>query len=176
MKLRFLIATALLAALICVLAPWTAPIGAVPITLATFAVYLAGAVGGKKRGALAATVYVLIGACGLPVFAGFVGGAQTLLGPTGGFLLGYIPCALVTGAFADKHGEKKWALPVGMLLGTALLYALGVTMFMLQTKTGLKNTLLSCVAPFLPGDALKLALASAIGYLVRPRLKKFLGK
>lgn len=176
MKLRFIIVVALLAALICVLAPWTVPVSPVPITLATFAVYLAGAVGGKKRSALAAAVYVLLGACGVPVFAGFSGGFQALVGPTGGFLIGYIPCAFITGVFADKYGEKKWGMPVGMVLGTVLLYALGVAMFMLQTKSDISKALLACAVPFLLGDALKIVVASVTGYLVRPKLKKFLGK
>lgn len=177
MKLKDIIAVALLSALICLLAPWTVPIGAIPLTLATFAVYLAGALGGAKRGALAVCVYILIGACGLPVFAGFMGGAQVLLSPTGGFLLGYIPCACLSGIFIERTERKqyKWALPAGMLLGTVALYALGVTAFMLQTKCTPAAAFAACVAPFLAGDAVKLALAAVIAYTVRPRLK-FLGK
>lgn len=175
MKIRFLIKTALLAALICVCAPWTVPIGPVPITLATFAVYLAGAVGGKKSGTLAAAVYVLLGACGIPVFAGFSGGVQAVVGPTGGFIIGYIPCALITGAFAQMKDNKKWAMPAGMALGTIVLYALGTCVFMLQSKSELGFALTACVVPFLAGDAVKIALASLVAYLVKPRIK-FLGE
>jgi biotin transport system substrate-specific component len=145
-------------------------VGPVPITLATFAVYLAGASAGWKRGGLAVLVYILLGTAGMTVFSGFLGGVQKLFGVTGGFIMGYIPCALLTGLLTDRFPRVRWAAPTGMVLGTLVLYAMA--WFMVQTKNTLSATLLICVVPFLPGDAGKIILAS----LLAPRLRKLMDR
>ncbi len=162
---------AVMAALICVAGPLTVAIGPIPLSLATFAIYLAGAVLGAKRGALAVALYLLIGAVGVPVFSGFSGGFQKLAGVTGGYLVGYLPCAWLTGLGAcgadEKSGKGVWRLPAMMALGTATLYAVGTAWFMVQTKTPLGAALGMCVLPFLPGDAVKIAAATLLARPVR---------
>ena len=155
------------AAFMCLISPFSIPIGPVGITLATFAVYLSGASLGWKRGGAAVAIYLLLGFIGLPVFSGFMGGVQRLLGPTGGYLVGYIPCAVITGLFAEKT-DKKWSAALGMLIGTAALYALGTAWFCIMSSTSLLPALSACVIPFLPGDAVKIICASILG----ARLKK----
>lgn len=170
---------ALMAALICVAAPFTIPVGAVPLSLGTFAVYIAGGVLGRKRAAAAVVVYILIGAVGMPVFTGFCGGLAKLLGVTGGYIIGYIPCAMLSGLFRDKTA-KPWALPVGMLLGTAACYFFGTAWFILSTAQGslsgssITAALLTCVVPFLPFDALKIAAASVLSGALRTKLGAYL--
>ncbi len=171
MKTNDLTLTAAMAALICVAGPLTIAIGPVPLSLASFAVYLAGAILGWKRGSLAVAVYLLIGLVGVPVFSGFSGGVQKLLGVTGGYLIGYVACALITGLFAGEPRAEKprpaWRLPVGMALGTAALYAVGTAWFMRQTGNPLSAAMGMCVLPFLPGDAVKIVAASVITGPVR---------
>lgn len=172
MKTRDMALTAVMAALICVVAPIVVPLPAspVPLSLATFMIYLAAAVLGAKRGALAVALYLLIGAVGLPVFSGFTGGAQKLAGVTGGYLIGYLPCAFIAGlAAAPGRGApaRKWRLPLFMALGTAALYALGTAWFMVSTKNGLAASLGMCVLLFLPGDAIKIAAASLLAGPIR---------
>ena len=101
-----MVRTALFSGILCVLAPVALPVpgSPVPLSLATFAVYLTGMILGTKQGVLSVLVYLFLGTVGLPVFSGFSGGIGILLGPTGGYLLGYIPCVLVTGLGKDK----KW--------------------------------------------------------------------
>lgn len=171
MKVKDLTVTALFAALICAAAPWTVPIGPIPLSLATFAVYLAGATLGAKRGTAAVLVYVLIGAVGLPVFSGFAGGMQKILGVTGGYIVGYIPCALLTGLFADKGG-KLWSYAAGMVAGTVALYALGTAWFCFAAKAALAYALSVCVLPFLVGDAIKIACAAFLATQLRPLVNK----
>ncbi len=174
MKTNDLTRTAAMAALICVAGPLTVPIGPVPLSLASFAVYLAGAVLGWKRGSLAVAVYLLIGLAGVPVFSGFSGGVQKLFGVTGGYLIGYVACALVTGLFAGEPDaddpRPAWRLPVGMALGTLALYAVGTAWFMVQTGNALAAAMGMCVLPFLPGDAVKIVAASVIATPVRRAL------
>ena len=160
-----------MAALICVAGPLTVPIGPVPISLASFAVYLAGALLGWKSGAAAVAIYLLLGMVGLPVFSGFSGGLAKLAGVTGGYLVGYLPCALITGLGApdpsDPAGKPVWTLPLCMVAGTAVLYALGTAWFMAQSGNTLAASLGMCVLPFLPGDAIKIIAATLIATPVR---------
>ena len=171
MKTRDMTATALMAALICVAGPLSVAVGPIPLSLASFAVYLAGAILGWKRGSLAVLLYLLIGLAGVPVFSGFSGGFQKLIGVTGGYLAGYLPCAILTGLFAgspeDGAPRGIWRLAAGMALGTAALYIVGTAWFMLQTKNPLGAALGMCVLPFLPGDAIKIAAACLITAPVR---------
>jgi biotin transport system substrate-specific component len=173
MKTKDLTLTALFAALLCISAPWALPVGAVPLTLATFSVYLAAGALGWKRGLLAVLVYLLLGTAGLPVFSGFMGGAQKLAGVTGGFLVGYLPCALFAGLLPDRFPGRRWPYPTGMILGTAALYALGTAWFMFQTHSPAAAALLTCVVPFLPGDAVKIAAASLLAPVLRKYLRRY---
>lgn len=163
---------ALFAAIICIMAPFSLSVGVIPISLGTFAIYLAGGFLGGKKGIVAVCVYILLGAVGLPVFTGFTGGFAKLLGVTGGYIIGYIPLALITGIFAEKN---KALLPLGMILGTLACYAFGTAWFMISTGSELVPALLSCVVPFLVGDAIKIAAASSICIPLRSRVNKIMG-
>ena len=164
--------TAVMAALICIAGPLTIAAGPVPLSLATFAVMLAGAVLGKKWGTAAAGLYLLIGIIGIPVFSGFSGGFQKLAGVTGGYLAGYLPCAFFAGLGAERAERegRKWMLPAMMVLGTAALYTVGTAWFMIQTGNGLGAALGLCVLPFLPGDAAKIAAVTVIAPAVKKRI------
>ena len=170
MKTRDMTLTAVMTALICIAGPVSLFIGPIPLSLATFAVYMAGAVLGSKRGAAAVAVYLLIGIIGIPVFSGFSGGFQKLAGPTGGYLAGYLPCAFLTGIGtekADAAGQGGWIRPAMMAAGTALLYLMGTVWFMIQSGNGLGASLSLCVLPFLPGDAVKILAATLLTAPVR---------
>ena len=155
------------AALTCVLAPLSIPVGQVPISLATFSVMLAAALLGGRLGALSQGIYLLLGCLGVPVFVGFAGGPGVLLGPTGGYLVGYLPLALLEGSIYRVLGHggrprKVGALVLGMVLGTAALYALGTAWYMLLAEVPLAAALVTCVVPFLPGDAAKMVVVAAL--------------
>ena len=172
MKTKDMTMTAMMAALICLAGPMTIAVGPVPLSLATFAVYLAGAILGPRRGTLAVALYLIIGIIGVPVFSGFSGGFQKLAGVTGGYLVGYLPCAFLTGLGMEKAADnRRLMLPGMMVLGTALLYAVGTLWFMLQTGNGLLSALSLCVVPFLPGDAIKIAAAGLLASPVRRALR-----
>ena len=174
MKVKDMTLTAVMAALICIAGPLTIAAGPVPLSLATFAFMLAGAVLGKKRGTIAAGLYLLIGIIGIPVFSGFSGGFQKLAGVTGGYLIGYLPCAYFAGLGAERAEKenRKWFLPAMAVLGTVVLYTIGTAWFMIQTKNGLGAALGLCVLPFLPGDAVKIAAVA----LITPAVKKAIRK
>ena len=166
MKLRQNLLTALLAAALCVLAPLAVPTGAVPVTLATLGLYLAAGLLGPVRGCAAVGLYLLLGAVGLPVFAGFTGGFQQLAGVTGGFLWGYLPCVAVSGRLCRRN--TRW-IPVWLLCGTAVLYAVGCGWYLWQTGAPLWSALLTVVLPCIPGEIVKIAVATG---LIIPRKKR----
>ena len=169
MKVKDMTLTAVMAALVCIAGPLTIPAGPIPLSLATFAVYLSGAVLGKKRGTIAVALYLLIGIIGVPVFSGFSGGFQKLAGVTGGYLVGYLPCAFLSGLGAERAEEESriWILPAKMAAGTAVLYTIGMAWFMIQSGNALGTALSLCVVPFLPGDAVKIAAAVMLTVPVR---------
>ena len=174
MKVKDMTLTAVMAALLCIAGPLVIPAGPVPLSLATFAVYLSGAVLGKKRGTAATVLYLLIGLAGVPVFSGFSGGFQKLAGVTGGYLIGYLPCAFLAGLGAERaeKEDRKFPLPLLMAAGTIILYAIGTGWFMAQTGDGLGAALSLCVLPFLPGDAAKIAGAVLLTVPVRKAVSK----
>ena len=153
---RSMVLPALMAALLCVLGPGAIPVGPVPLTMATLGLYLAGLLLGWKQGAVSAGVYLAMGLVGLPVFSGFTGGAGQLLGPTGGYLLGYLPLTLVAGLGKGAGTAGRLAAMTG---GTALLYLLGTAWYALQSGLTFSAAGAVCVLPFLPGDAIKIVLA-----------------
>lgn len=162
--------TAIMAAVICVFAPFSIPLGAVPLSLATFAVYLAAALLGKAKSCAAVAVYILIGLVGVPVFSGFMGGFAVLSGMTGGYIIGYLPCAFLTALFTARFGGRLWAMAVGMALGTIALYTFGTAWFMIFTSSELIAALTTCVLPFLIGDTAKIAAACALAVPLRKKL------
>lgn len=167
-----LVTVALMTAVLAVLSPFSVQVGPIPLTLATLGVYFCAVLLGEKRGTLAVAVYLLLGAVGVPVFAGFSGGVQRFVGPTGGYLVGYLLCAFLAGLFIRRHPEKPLFWVLGFVVGTAALYAFGTVWFMIGSKTPLGAALLTCVVPFLAGDAVKIAAAVAIGFPLRKTLSR----
>ncbi|MCS7050082.1 MAG: biotin transporter BioY [Thermomicrobium sp.] len=135
------------------------PFTPVPITGQTFAVLLVGAVLGSRRGAVSMALYVAEGLVGLPVFAGGKAGLAVLLGPTGGYLLGFIAAAFVTGWLAERGWDRRpLTTAFAMALGNVVIYLFGVSW--LAVFVGLERAPLLGLVPFLPGDALKIVLAT----------------
>ncbi len=157
--LKQMVLCALFAALMAVCAQISFAVGPVPITLSMLPVFLCAALQKKQYAALTMVVYALMGLVGLPVFSNFGAGPAKLLGATGGYILGYIPCAFVTALLIQRLGRAWWKQALAMVVGLMVCYAFGTAWFMLTKGTGLMASLSACVFPFLPGDALKIALA-----------------
>lgn len=179
MKTKKLVLCAVCAAIICVLAPLSVPIaGMIPITLATFAIMLSGILLGGRMGTLSVVIYLIIGAIGVPVCAGYTPALPKLLGPTGGYLVGYIPLAFICGAIyahwgKNRRGVKKYAaMLIGVLAGTFVLYAFGTAWFCILNNVGVMYALSLCVIPFLLGDAIKIAVVM----ILAPQLEKAIAK
>ena len=164
------VAMALFAAVICVLSPFSVPLfGVIPLSFASLGVYIAAGTLGGRRGTVAVLLYVLIGAVGVPVFAGFRGGFAVISGMTGGYIVGYIPCAFLTG-LSVRRG-RFWLIP-GALAGTAVLYTVGTAWYMLLTGSAFATAMTACVIPFIPGDLIKIACATGLCPALRAALAR----
>ena len=166
---------ALFTALIAVCTMVTIPIPPVPFTLQTLAVFLAGGLLGAKRGTISVFIYILLGTIGIPVFANFKGGFSALIGPTGGYIIGFLATALIVGLAYDKFGSKLWITAVGMTIGLLVCYIFGTMWFVIMynnTKGGMSimKAVHICVIPFLLFDAIKIAVAT----ILSNRLNKLL--
>ena len=149
------------------------PMG-VPMTMQTFAITLAGVILGSKKGGLSILVYVLLGAIGVPVFAGFSGGIGVLAGTTGGYIIGFLFSALVMWAMEKLPGKKSVMQIVSMIVGLIVCYAFGTAWFMIvysraNGAVGLATVLGWCVIPFIIPDIIKIVLA----YGLSRKLRKF---
>ena len=170
MKTKDVALVGLFAALTVICAWISIPLGPVPVTLQTFAVFLAAALLGSKRGTMAIGVYLLLGVVGLPVFSGF----KTLNPLTFGYVLGFLPLGLLTAAADKLFKGKKLALLLGMALGLAVCYLIGTVWFWYVmhfrgTEYGFGKILSLCVIPFVVPDLIKLGLA----YFLAQKLGKF---
>ena len=149
----------------------------IPVTLQTFAVCLVTALLGLKTGLLAVSVFILLGAAGLPVFSGFRGGIGILLGVTGGYIIGFLFTALAVGLAVKRFGRGLPALVLSMTGGILLCYAFGTAWFMAVYARGgnavtLGGALGMCVVPYLIPDGIKIILAAALVRRLWPALSK----
>jgi biotin transport system substrate-specific component len=170
-QLRMTVYASLMAALTAVGAFLSIPIGPVPIVLQNMFVLLAGILLGSRWGLAGIAVYLLAGTCGLPVFAGGLGGIGRIFGPTGGYLLGYLPVVFVTGVISERFGRRTVTDIIAMLCGSAILYACGVSWLKILTDMSWTKSMAVGMYPFIIGDALKIAAAAAIARVLRPVLQ-----
>lgn len=164
---------ALMTALMCIAGPIVVPLPftPVPISLTNLVIYIACCILGCKKGTISLVIYLIIGSIGLPVFGGFSGGLSKLAGPTGGYLIGFIFCSLLTGLFVDKFEDKIYMYSVGMILGTIVCYGFGTGWLAMQLNLSLIQALFMGVIPYLLGDAIKIVVSTLLGFSIRSKLK-----
>ena len=158
-----------MSAVFCVLAPIAMPVpfSPVPIPFGTFFLYVTSAVFGCRRGCISVAVYLLIGLAGLPVFSGFTAGFTKLLGPGGGYMMGYLPAAWLIGCLAEKeekHSRQAVRMAGIFVCGAFLCYTFGTIWFlvMMDGTYTLGQALFVCVIPFLPFEMIKIILAAVL--------------
>ena len=151
---------------------WISIPAAVPFTLQTFGVFMAVEVLGGKRGTMAVLVYILMGAVGIPVFAGFQGGIGVIFNTTGGYIVGFLCSALIVWAAESLFGKKPLVRLLSMAAGLIACYVLGTIWFMVvygrtTGAVGLMTVLGWCVIPFIIPDLVKIGLAYFISRKIR---------
>lgn len=136
----------------------------VPFTLQTFAVHAVCMLLGWRRGSASVAAYILLGAAGLPVFAGMRGGYAVLMGPTGGYIIGFLPMALLVGFLYKKLRSNRVLSALSMIGGEIVMYAFGTAWFVIvyPSPISVASALMMCVVPYIIPDILKCALALLI--------------
>lgn len=169
------------AALVAVCSIVAIPVAAVsaPVTLQTFAVLLAGAVLGARRGALAILLYLVVGFAGLPIFAQGVGGPATFGRPTLGYLLAFPLAAFVVGLLVERLRARSWTVRTGLVIGAGavgslVIYAIGVPVMAARVGLSLGEAFIANLA-FVPLDAIKLVLAAVVAASIHRAFPELLG-
>ena len=168
--LRMSVFASLMAALTAAGAYLAIPIGPVPIVLQNLFVMLAGLLLGVRWGLASVLLYLLLGAVGLPVFAGGAGGAAHFLGPTGGYLLGYIPAVAIIGAISHVRTPSFLTDLVAAVIGSMVVYVCGVPWLKVVLDMSVGKAFAVGMIPFLPGDALKIAVALLAAPYIRRQI------
>lgn len=152
---------------------WISIPASIPFTLQTMGVFMTVGLLGGKRGTLTVLTYILLGAIGVPVFAGLTGGISVLLGTTGGYIMGFLLSALLMWGIETIMGRNQIVLAFSMIAGLIVCYVFGTAWFMLiytqhSGVIGLSTVLGLCVIPFIIPDLIKIGVA----LFLTNRLKK----
>ena len=171
LKTRHMILSGLFAAITALLAQISIPLpfSPVPITGQTLAVFLTGAVLGGRWGALSMLLYIFLGAIGLPVFHNAQGGLHIVLGPTGGYLWGFVLGSYLMGKITEKWSSYL-SIVLGMFLCMVAYFLLGTIQLSFIAGLDLRQGLLLGAVPFLPLDIVKIFAAGALSFSIRQRL------
>lgn len=177
MQLREMMLAAIFTAFMIISSYVVVPIGPVPHTLQPLVVLLSGILLGSKWGPVSIMTWIILGVLGLPVFNQGQAGAVILIGPTGGFIFGFVVCSWLAGVLTQNDPNACYAKTFLYLLASLLVaYALGLAGFMLsfeyflEKPMTLEKSLLLAIAPFLPFDIIKTAIATYVGVKVRKAL------
>jgi len=180
-NLRSTVAAAGFTALIAIGAYISIPIGPVPIVLQNFFVLLSALLLGSKIALSSVFVYLFLGALGLPVFAGGTGGIGHFFGPTGGYLIAYLPAVVITGIIARRPKRKAVSTLnpaflqfTALIVGTLCIYLIGVPWLKYAAQISWKAAIGAGAAPFILGDLLKIVVAFIIGRSFSSRVDEFL--
>jgi biotin transport system substrate-specific component len=171
-KLRMVVLASLMAALTAVGAYIHVPIGPVPIILSTLFAVLSGLLLGSRWGLVSMGLYLLVGAIGMPVFAGGKGGFAHFFGPTGGYLFGFALASWITGFISERSRGSLTLDVFAVIIGSLAIYALGVPWLKMVTQMSWPKTFMVGVVPFLIGDAIKAFVVVVLARSVRPILKR----
>ena len=167
-RLQKMVLAALMAALTAAGAYMVIPIGPVPIVLQNLFVLLSGLLLGSRWAAASMGIYLLGGVLGLPIFAGGSGGLAKLIGPTGGYLVGFPLAAFVIGLVAERSRGRLWLNLTGLVAGSLIIYLCGVTWLKVVLGISAFKALAMGMIPFLPGDALKIGAALFLDRVLAP--------
>ena len=169
-KLLMLITTALFAAIIGVLAQVVIPLPLIPITGQTLAIGLAATILGSRYGTISTLLYISMGAIGIPVFSQMTGGLGIVFGPTGGFIVGFIPAAFIIGYYIEKSSYTVTNAFIANLIGMIITLTFGTAWLKISANLSWTTAFFSGFAPFVIVGILKAFLAGWVGILVRKRL------
>ncbi len=170
-KTKNLVMIAVMTAVLAILSPMSIPLGTIPVTLSVFAVYLVGALLPTSSAMASIALYLVLGGIGLPIFSAYRGGPQMLVGPTGGYLVGYFILVFVV-SMAVKHTQNLSLQMVFATIALFVFYVVGTLWYMVVTQSDFLSGLMICVVPFIIPDMCKMVAALSLAKVINKRMAK----
>ena len=169
-KIKKLILISVFTAILCIISPISIYIGPIPLSLSLFIILIVNSIFNKFEGVVITVLYILIGAIGLPVFAGGMAGFQVIVGPTGGYIIGYLLCSLIVSLMTNLNNKSNTILIFSYIIGVILCYLCGVTYYIYLFDSTLKDAIMLCVYPFLIVDTIKISIAFIVSIILKNKL------
>ena len=169
-KTKELVLIAMCASIICLLAQVTIPLPIIPITGQTLAIGIVATILGSKHSTLTVFVYLSLGLIGLPVFSHFTSGFGILFGPTGGYLIGFIPTVFLIGLWLEKTSYTYHQAIVANIIGMCITLAFGAIWLKLVGVLSWREAAVTGIYPFIPVGIMKAFLAAWLGIKIRQRM------
>lgn len=163
------ILAAIFTAILCIFAPLSIPLGPIPVSLTNFCIFLELLILGPVSTLISFGLYLLIGVAGLPVFSGFQGGFAKLIGPTGGFLIGFFVLIALSGILL-KYCKNKVLKVCALIIGCWADYVVGSIWYAYICHVGAKSAFLVCVVPFVIIDIIKIIAVVIIADVIKQRI------
>lgn len=160
MKNKKLAYVAVICALICILSPITLPIGPARLSLTSLILGLISLTFGTCISMIILTVYTVLGIIGLPVFSGFSAGIGHILGPTGGFIIGYFPFVIITSLIKKIFGNKRYTDTIALICGNLCLYIIGTLWFVISVRCSILTAIYTTILPYILFDSAKITLCA----------------
>lgn len=158
---------ALFSAVMCIMGPVSLYIAAIPVSVMTFVIFTVVYLLGTVKALWCVGIYIMLGIAGLPVFAGCIGGAGAIAGPTGGFILGYIPMVIFAGVLGNGKRDRKIFMTLIYIGANCVLYISGMLWYRIVADVTMLQAFIVCVAPFVIFDIAKNIASIMVGAVLR---------
>ena len=168
MNIRSITKIAVFSAILSILGPINVPIGAVPITLTSFVIFILSALLLPHEATLAVLLYIVLGLIGIPVFSGYLAGISILAGPTGGYIIGFLVSSIII-SFINKLHKSILKYLISFIIGTIVIYMFGMINLIFILKMNITSALITGVVPFIMPDILKIIFASVTVHILNKR-------
>lgn len=169
-KIKKLVIIAAFTSFVCIISPISIYIGPIPISLSLFIILIVNGFFNKFEGLLITLLYIAIGIIGIPVFSSYTSGINIILGPTGGYIIGYVICSLVISLFTNLNNNSNVILIISYIIGTMLCYICGITYYIYLMNISLIDAIIVGVFPFILIDTIKISLAFIITIIFKNKL------
>lgn len=170
-RVRKITMLSIVTTILAILSPISIYISVIPFNLALFIIFIISSIFTLKDTIIIIGLYIILGLIGIPVFAGYIGGIGALTGVTGGFIIGYIPCAIIINLIQKLNKNNYFISAISMVIGLTICYLCGVIFFVILTSSSVIYTLSVLVLPFIIIDVLKIIIACIISYSLKKNTK-----
>lgn len=172
MKIKNITHIAIFASILCIVCPVTINVFVIPFSFSTFIIYIISSLTKPLNTFLVILIYIILGLIGLPVFSSFTAGFGVLMGPTGGFIIGYLILGFINSVIVNINNKKLYLYYIGMFVGSVCCYIIGSMWYMVVTDVSFSNAILITVVPFIIFEIIKIIFAGVVSYILNNKFLK----